>query len=176
MVGERLIPSSRTTSDREHRRLAPVGKAVALSEAAMEVSTAAARCRVEENNMRICMAILGKTLATVLALTAFATAASAATLDSTLLYAGPSIAHICTVTNVGDKTIGSVQIDFFDLPGNLLGTTLCGAVTPGATCYTNDMDGLGWARCRVTIKGGSKTDIRGGFMLNNSAFVAVPLY
>jgi hypothetical protein len=122
------------------------------------------------------MAILGRILATVLALAAFATAASAATLDSTLLFAGSSENHICTVTNVGDKQIGSVQIDFIDLYGNLYFSNPCGAVPPNGTCYVNDSDGVGWARCRVTIKGGSKTDVRAGLMLNNSAFVAVPLY
>ena len=87
-------------------------------------------------------------------------AAQGATLNSPpLLVSGTDFAE-CAAVNTGTTSIGSVTVDIVDLSSAVLATNTCATLAADAACYIFAPASF-YARCRITVSGGSPKKIRG---------------
>jgi hypothetical protein len=90
----------------------------------------------------------------------WATGAVAGTLNTGELFAGPGEFLTCHADNVGAKAMKSVTVEQFDWTGALRASQTCTPLSAGANCVATGLFADSYGRCRVTIAGGAKKNVR----------------
>lgn len=117
------------------------------------------------------MKAISRTLMAIVAIAALAGAATAATLNTPILPDfGSSNVLECDAVNIGSRPIGTVVLDLVGTDGTVWGTSTCTSLAPDAECevLTPPNQNIS-ARCRVTVTGGSKSNVRADLLVHDTS-------